>query len=192
MMSSAVLSTSFNRFRITSSLAEMLSSCASKASISFSILYKRAVNCVDYWNNISAELYFQQTLWMFFNQAQHTHFSSFLLSNINGSTAVFACNVQTFDKRMEKLVQVWIFGDGVTLLCCGAFCCHGLGPHSHSKWIHHLSPIMKHLYPDGNGLFQDDNASIHRAWGLLTGLMRMKMMGIICSGLNCNHISTQL
>lgn len=38
MISSAVLSTSFSRFRTTSSLAEMLSSCISKASTSFSIL----------------------------------------------------------------------------------------------------------------------------------------------------------
>lgn len=44
IMSSAVLSTSFNRFRTTSSLAEMLSSCASKVSISPSILRERENN----------------------------------------------------------------------------------------------------------------------------------------------------
>lgn len=32
----------------------------------------------------------------------------------------------------------------------------------------HLYPVMKHFYPDGSGLFQDDNAYIHTA---LNGLM---------------------
>lgn len=44
MMSSGVLSTSFNRFRTTSSLADMLSSWVSKSSISFSILWARENN----------------------------------------------------------------------------------------------------------------------------------------------------
>ena len=30
----------------------------------------------------------------------------------------------------------------------------------------HLYPMMKHFYPDGSGLFQDDNAPIHRARGV--------------------------
>lgn len=32
----------------------------------------------------------------------------------------------------------------------------------------HLNPVMKHVYPDGSGLFQDDDTSIHRARGLTT------------------------
>ena len=30
----------------------------------------------------------------------------------------------------------------------------------------HLYPMMKHFYPDGSGLFQDDNTPIHRAQGI--------------------------
>ena len=31
---------------------------------------------------------------------------------------------------------------------------------------HHLYPLMKHFYPDGSDLFQNDNASIHMARGV--------------------------
>ncbi len=58
----------------------------------------------------------------------------------------------------------------------GAFCWHGLGPlvplegtvtANQYKVVlsDHLYPMMKHVYPDGSGLFQDDNAPIHRARG---------------------------
>ena len=30
----------------------------------------------------------------------------------------------------------------------------------------HFHPMMKHFYPDGSGLFQDDNAPIQRARGV--------------------------
>ena len=59
----------------------------------------------------------------------------------------------------------------------GAFCWHGLGPlvplegrvtANQYKVVlsDHLYPMMKHFYPDGSGLFQDDNAPIHRARGV--------------------------
>ncbi len=58
-----------------------------------------------------------------------------------------------------------------------AFCWHGLGPlvplegrvtANQYKVVlsDHLYPMMKHFYPDGSGLFQDDNAPVHRARGV--------------------------
>ncbi len=32
----------------------------------------------------------------------------------------------------------------------------------------HVYPVMKHFYPDGSGLFQDNNAPVHRARGVTT------------------------
>lgn len=67
------------------------------------------------------------------------------------------------------------YSKGVQWLCysVGTFCWHGLGPlvtlegrvtaNQHKVVLtHHLYPVMKHFYPDGSGLFQDDNAHIHR------------------------------
>ncbi len=56
----------------------------------------------------------------------------------------------------------------------GAFCRHGLGPlvllegrvtANQCKVIlsDHLLSMMKHFYPDGSGLSQDDNAPVHMA-----------------------------
>ena len=53
----------------------------------------------------------------------------------------------------------------------GAFCWHGLGPLVTANQYQvvlsdHLYPMMKHFCPDVSGLFQDDNAPIHRARGV--------------------------
>ncbi len=59
----------------------------------------------------------------------------------------------------------------------GAFCWHGLGPlvplmervtanQYNVVLSDHLHPMMKHFYPDGSGVFQDDNVPIHRARGV--------------------------
>ncbi len=59
----------------------------------------------------------------------------------------------------------------------GAFCWQGLGPlvplegrvtaNQYKVVLNdHLYPMMKHFYPDGSALFQDDNAPIHRARGV--------------------------
>ncbi len=63
----------------------------------------------------------------------------------------------------------------MAMLCCG-------GHFAGIVWVHlkgrvtanqykvvlsdHLYPMMKHFYLDGSGLFQDDNAPIHRAGGV--------------------------
>ena len=68
-------------------------------------------------------------------------------------------------------------GSGGSVMLWGAFCWHGLGPlvplegrvtANQYKVVlsDHLYPMMKHFYPDGSGLFQDDNAPIHRARGV--------------------------
>ena len=62
----------------------------------------------------------------------------------------------------------------MAVMLWGAFCWHGLGPlvplegRVTAKVVlsDHLYPMMKHFYPDGTGLFQDDNAPIHRARGV--------------------------
>jgi len=67
------------------------------------------------------------------------------------------------------------YSEGMWWLCY-AFCWHGLGPlvplerrvtANQYKVVlsDHLYPMMKHFYPDGSGL-QDDNAPIHRARGV--------------------------
>ena len=59
------------------------------------------------------------------------------------------------------------------VLLWGAFCWLGLGPlFPHEGGVHsnlykavlsdHLYPMMKHFYPDGKGLFQDDNNPTNR------------------------------
>ena len=40
----------------------------------------------------------------------------------------------------------------------------------------HLYPVMKHFYPDGIGLFQDDNSPSIGHKRSLNGLMSMKIM----------------
>ena len=69
-------------------------------------------------------------------------------------------------------------GSGGSVMLWGTFCWHGLGPlvplegrvtANQYKVVvsDQLYPMMKHFYPDGSGLFQDDNASIvHRARGV--------------------------
>ena len=71
------------------------------------------------------------------------------------------------------------YSEGIWWLCyaLGVFCWHGLGPlvpleervtaNQYKVVLNdHLYPMMKHFYPDGSGLFQDDNASIHGAQGV--------------------------
>ncbi len=68
-------------------------------------------------------------------------------------------------------------GSGGSVMLWEAFCWHGLGSlvplegrvtANQYKVVlsDHLYPMMKHFYPDGSGLFQDDSAPIHRARGL--------------------------
>ena len=68
-------------------------------------------------------------------------------------------------------------GSGGSVILWGPFFWHGLGPlvllkgrvtANQYKVVlsDHLYPMMKHFYPDGSGLFQDDNAPIHRARGV--------------------------
>ena len=68
-------------------------------------------------------------------------------------------------------------GSGGSVMLWGAFFWHGLGPHvslegrvtaNQYKVVlsDHLYPMMKHFYPDGSGLFQDDNTLIHRVRGV--------------------------
>ncbi len=64
-----------------------------------------------------------------------------------------------------------------SVMLWGAFCWQGLGPlvplegrvtSNQYKVVlnDHLYPMMKYFCPDGSGLFQDDNAPIHRARGV--------------------------
>ncbi len=93
-------------------------------------------------------------------------------------------------KRDRRTVQVssvrhvWpecltptVMGSSGSVMPWGTFWWHGLGPlvplqgrvtANQYKVVlsDHLHPMMKHLYPDGSGLFQDDNAPIHRAGGV--------------------------
>ncbi len=75
--------------------------------------------------------------------------------------------------RPECLTPV-VRGFCGSVMLWGAFCWHGLGSlvplegrvtADQYKVVlsDHLYPVMKHFYPDGSGLFKDDNAPIHRA-----------------------------
>lgn len=49
----------------------------------------------------------------------------------------------------------------VALLCFGSTCVHRRV--DHYKYVtDHRYPVMKHFYPCGFGLFQNNNVSIHR------------------------------
>ena len=60
-------------------------------------------------------------------------------------------------------------GSGGSVMLWREFCWHGQGSlQINTKVVlcDHLYPMMKHFYPDGSGLLQDDNVSIHRARGV--------------------------
>ncbi len=52
--------------------------------------------------------------------------------------------------------------------------------------------MMKCFYPDGSGLFQDDNAPIHSAWGVAEWFDEYENDVNHMYGLRSHQISTQL
>ncbi len=124
--------------------------------------------------------------------------------NFESNCGCIVPNVQTGDKLKEtEKGKRDKCRSGGSVMLWGAFCWHVLGPlvplegratANQYKVVlsDHLYPMMKHFYPDGSGLFQDDDAPTYKAWGV-TGLMSMKMneTWIICYGLRSHQISTQ-
>ncbi len=77
-------------------------------------------------------------------------------------------------KEQPECLTPTVRGSSGSVMLWGAFCRHGLGPLVPSEGrvtanqykvvlSDHLYPMMKNFNPDGSGLFQDDNAPIHRA-----------------------------
>lgn len=76
----------------------------------------------------------------------------------------------------EPKEQAWmldLYSEGIQWICyaVGAFCTiHLEGRITANQYnvvlSDHLYPMMKHFYPDGSGLPQDDNTPIHSAWGV--------------------------
>lgn len=60
------------------------------------------------------------------------------------------------------------------------------------KGKHHIYPVMKHFYPDGRGLLQDDPTFTHRARRLTDGFGSSEIMEITCHGFYTQQISTHL
>lgn len=89
--------------------------------------------------------------------------SSFTILSTSGSSPREPYRPECTVIESDDCVMLW-----------GAFCWHGLGPlvplegevtaNEYTVILSdHLYPMMRHFYPDGSGLFQDDNAPLHRS-----------------------------
>ena len=78
-------------------------------------------------------------------------------------------NSTTHGKTWHNFLQISVGRETTHLLFKQVKCWHGLGPLVPLEgWVtaiqykvvlsHHLYPMMKHFYPDGSGLLQNDNA----------------------------------
>lgn len=61
-------------------------------------------------------------------------------------------------EKDQVYVDIWVYVE------CDGRHFTGLGPiEKNLMQSDHLYPMMKHVNPDGSGLYEDDNALIHRA-----------------------------
>lgn len=91
-----------------------------------------------------------------------TDLTMIIFYNVWQSFGILSC-------KIIRYTYTWVT-KLVALLRCGAFYWHDLGPVKRKVTanqyisINPLYPRMKHFYPDGNALFQDNQVLIHRAW----------------------------
>ena len=81
---------------------------------------------------------------------------------------------QPKDFYNPECLVLTVKGSGGSVMLWGTFSCHGLGAAvipfegkvNANRYLmvpsDHLHPMLQHFFPAGRGVFQDDNASIHR------------------------------